>query len=75
MNKMKLKKGYTQAELNDFMQQVFRERKKVRQSPSGDWEVYASNDTDDASDAKDDASTKKRSVWKRFKSLFKGETN
>jgi hypothetical protein len=39
MDKMELKKGYTPAELNAFMQEVFRSGRKAERTPDGGWRV------------------------------------
>jgi hypothetical protein len=37
---MELKSGYTKEELNRFMQQAFREKQRIRRTPSGGWETF-----------------------------------
>jgi hypothetical protein len=43
---MELKKGYTREELNLFMQQAFREKRRVRRTPSGGWTACGQACTD-----------------------------
>jgi hypothetical protein len=77
---MKLEKGYTKDELNAFMQQAFREKKRFRRTADGGWETYEREVRSDERLSQEavvpevaavpEAPAEKKNAWKRFKSLF-----
>jgi hypothetical protein len=59
MDKMELKKGYKPAELNAFMQEVFRSGKRAERTPDGGWRVVSNVPKVDTSKRKVDTSQRK----------------
>jgi hypothetical protein len=73
MKAMELKKGYTREELNVFMQQAFREKRRVRRTPSGGWETCsdASPEVPEASEVSDPPRpASPKGLWQRLRDRF-----